>query len=237
MRIKGRASSDSVRSGAGVTPTSTVPRVGSQDWLRLESERETTAAALSAALQRVASLEREAEELKRERAAAERNSQGEIGGLRAALRRLAAPTLRAARRRLGAASGSSSGSRASMRSGGPSSEQTLLLSGDESRAISSSLLQHRIKDLERTAENLRIEVHRARTSETVLKQSISARSSALRMLLLRGALGNIEMPPQCGPFKMQVSQAAELEALRCAVEDQLRINLRLGGSGGLDGSS
>ncbi|CAE8619206.1 unnamed protein product, partial [Polarella glacialis] len=63
------------------------PCKNSIDWERLLSERETTAAALSAALQRLNSLEREAEELRLERLSAEGQGQGELGKIREALRR------------------------------------------------------------------------------------------------------------------------------------------------------
>ena len=65
------------------------------DWDRVASERETTAAALSVALQRLASAEREVEELDGERRAKEGTRQGELNPLRAALRR---PERKASRR-------------------------------------------------------------------------------------------------------------------------------------------
>merc|ERR1712157_634846 len=65
------------------------------NWDRLVSERETTAAALSAALQHLASLEREAEELQQEKVAKEGHGRGELNGIRATLRRLARPTMAA----------------------------------------------------------------------------------------------------------------------------------------------
>merc|ERR1740129_1209647 len=63
------------------------------DWDRILSERETTAAALSAGLQRLAFLEGEVEELVRERRAVDSRRQGELSGLRARVRNLARPAL------------------------------------------------------------------------------------------------------------------------------------------------
>jgi len=61
------------------------------DWDRLVSERETTAAALSVALQRRACLRKEISELEQELVLAEGRGRGELGVLRTALRQLTCP--------------------------------------------------------------------------------------------------------------------------------------------------
>jgi hypothetical protein len=65
------------------------------DWDRLMTERETTAAALSAGLQRLAVLEKEVKELDAERELLDLRGKEDIGGLRTSLRRRAQPVLAA----------------------------------------------------------------------------------------------------------------------------------------------
>eukprot|EP00927_Polykrikos_kofoidii_P034593 TRINITY_DN29320_c0_g1_i1.p1 TRINITY_DN29320_c0_g1~~TRINITY_DN29320_c0_g1_i1.p1 ORF type:complete len:1089 (-),score=221.15 TRINITY_DN29320_c0_g1_i1:183-3449(-) len=177
--------------------------VDAVDWDRLMSERETTAAALQAALQRVACLQRESEEIQRERAAAEGRGRGELGGLRKALRRLARPTIEAVSRAIGV--------------GSPSVN-------NESPA--EALFVHRVNDLKRTVEELRSEVHRTKQTESALRRSVEARRDALREVLYKGVMAALKIP-QCGPFQLPASIEAERQAMRAAVEEQLLWNLQL----------
>jgi len=195
-------------SGAGAASGCATSPGGSEgleavDWDRLISERETTAAALSAALQRLACLEREDEELQRERDIVEGRNSGELGGLRRALRRIARPTMAAVSRAMGASS------------------------SDAPHSPSEALFQHRISDLRRTVEELKSEVFRMSQSEAALRRSVDARRAALKTILRKCATAALRAPPQCGPFQLPASADAERAALRAAVEEQLLRNLRL----------
>lgn len=180
----------------------------------LASERETTAAALSTALQRLSCLEREADELREERLAAENRMLTELGPVRTALRRLAAPTVAAMSRAAPALFGG----------GEAASSQD-----SEAGAAAEGLFRRRVDDLQRTVAELREELRRAAASEQALRHSVAARSSALRRLLCRGATAQL-IVPQCGPIRLPASADAEREALREAVQQQLTYNLRLQGA-------
>lgn len=169
----------------------------SLDWDRLSSERETTAAALSASLQRVACLEHEAAELLAEREALERRGRGEVQRLRAQLRRLASHATPAVEEPAPAACQGGEG-----------------------------LFQRCVEDLQGTVSGLRLELRRATASEVALRRSVEARSNALRSLLHRGATQGLSAM-QCGPLKLPASQEAERRALVLAVEEQLHFNLLL----------
>merc|ERR1712151_1134805 len=90
-------------------------------------------------------------------------------------------------------------------------------------------------DLENSVAELQAELARATASERALRTSLSERSSALRSLLHYSATAGLRLP-QCGPIRMPASSDAEREALRAAVEEQLRWNLHLR-KGALAGSS
>lgn len=207
----GRANGEAPAPGSMVrTEHSPVEAVTVLDWDRLFSERETTALALSAGLQRLASLEREAVELDRDLRATESAGHRELSKLRGRLRQLAQQP-DAAAPRSGEGAGRSSGS--SARPG-------------SCPAVAEGLFRRRVEDLQRHVEELQGEVQRATTSEAALRVSLRARTSALRGLLRLGVLAGLRIP-QCGPIRMQVSPEAERDALRAAVEEQLRWNLRL----------
>lgn len=171
------------------------------DWDRLLHERETTAQALSAALHRLTVLEREAEELRRERDSLDQRGRQKLGDLRKSLRNLARPTLKAVSRAMGGSTGR----------GGATPTEALFL--------------NRIDALKREAEELRVEVGRTAQSEAALRRSVDARSKALRRLLHQGATAALRTL-QCGPLQLQPSVEAEREALRTAVEEQLLWSMR-----------
>eukprot|EP00930_Biecheleria_cincta_P057598 TRINITY_DN43501_c0_g1_i1.p1 TRINITY_DN43501_c0_g1~~TRINITY_DN43501_c0_g1_i1.p1 ORF type:complete len:768 (-),score=175.93 TRINITY_DN43501_c0_g1_i1:32-2335(-) len=179
------------------------------DWDRLLSERETTAAALSAGLQRLNSLQREAEELNEtERIASEGQSQGELVALKEKLRlRMFGPRPSELMQEVSA----------------PLSPEAAQV-----KAASAGLLRRRAKDLRRTVQELRSELQLARDGEVVLRRSLSARSSALRYILFRGATAGLNLP-QCGPISIPSDPAAIRTALIAAVEEQLHWNLKLRG--------
>lgn len=188
--------------------------LGAADWDRVCSERETTAAALSAAFLRISSLEHELADLEEDRAAAEHGSGGELQGLRANIRQLALPTTPTL--------GQSLCSVISPVLDSPSRQNAL----EHSIAnTEEKLFEHRVRDLEHTVAELQALLNRALASEADLQHSVAARSDALRVLLRTGALRELWVP-QCGPIQIQASAAAEREALRQAVEEQLRLNLR-----------
>ncbi|CAK0796356.1 unnamed protein product, partial [Prorocentrum cordatum] len=89
------------------------------------------------------------------------------------------------------------------------------------------LFRHRIRELHATARSLRCELRQAVSSEAALRRSVQARSLALRDVLYVGATTGVRQGVQCGPLQMTVGPEAEIQALRAAVEEQLRTNLQL----------
>ncbi|CAK0891259.1 unnamed protein product [Prorocentrum cordatum] len=85
--------------------------------------------------------------------------------------------------------------------------------------------------MQRTAAGLRADLARALEAEQALHLSVSARRSALRDFLLRGALAETWVP-QCGPVHVAPSARAEREALHAAIQGQISLNLRLRAGGG-----
>lgn len=201
--------------GADLASRSNGTQAGCEDvdWDRIVSERETTSAALSAALSRVATLDREREELERERTELEGRRRGEVGGLRAALRRLAKPAVAAMAGRL-------SGLHVAAPPPVPAED------GSSASSAAEGLFKHRLTDLHTTVAELQVEVSRASASEAALRRSVEARRLALRRVLFRGATADL-MNLQCGPFTMPGNADAERRALRSAVEEQLHFNMRL----------
>eukprot|EP00931_Biecheleriopsis_adriatica_P109574 TRINITY_DN83833_c0_g1_i1.p1 TRINITY_DN83833_c0_g1~~TRINITY_DN83833_c0_g1_i1.p1 ORF type:complete len:293 (+),score=93.35 TRINITY_DN83833_c0_g1_i1:28-879(+) len=186
-------------------------KIDAEVWDRLLSERETTAAALSAGLQRLKTLAREAEDLQRDLEAAEGKGQGELVSLRETLRR-----------RL-------FGKRSAGTKGSSSSRQPAWTAA--AAAASHSLFKHRSADLLRTIQELQVELQLATEGELALRRSLSARSNALRNILYRAATAGLHLP-QCGPVRIPVDPGAERAALVEAVQEQLRWNLRLQGLAG-----
>lgn len=181
---------------------------------KLISELNTTAAALQVAKARLGSLEREAEELLAERECIEAGDKGELSGLRSRLRRAVG---------LGV-TGPLSGGWPQLRRRWwqcPGGDCTL---GDDWPG--DGLFRRRMEDLRNVVRSLREELRRAASSEAALRRSVEARSAALRDLLRREAISELAMP-QCGPLRLPWSQDAERQALRAAVEEQLRWNLEL----------
>lgn len=192
----------------------------SVDWDRLLSERETTSAALSAAFQRMLTLEREVEELHQERLVAEGQGRGELVGLREALRQRLRSGLgvgRAAAAAAGIGSSSSSGH-----------------AWDGAVTASEALFRNHLEDLRRTADELQSELRLAVEGELALRRSVSARSTALQNFLFRAATAGLQLP-QCGPIRLAPSSDAERAALQAAVEEQLHWNLVLRNRSGSSG--
>mmetsp|Transcript_73247 Transcript_73247/g.197365 ORF Transcript_73247/g.197365 Transcript_73247/m.197365 type:complete len:615 (-) Transcript_73247:7-1851(-) len=176
------------------------------DWERLLSERETTAGALWAGLQRLASLEREAGEIQREDVCAEQRRQNLVSGLREKLRRLRARSITSPNVGGGAGSG--------------------LRNAPAGAASSEALFRRHIEDMQQSVQELQYQLRRARASEADIRSSLAARSSALRTVLRLGALAELRLP-QCGPIRMPNAADAERDALRAAVQEQLQWNLQL----------
>jgi len=194
--------------GDGLSPTAALEGV---DWDRLVSERETTAASLSVALQRLACLEREVEELRGEQEAVDGRGHGELGGLRATLRRLAKPTMAAVSRVLL-----------------PGFLAAPNPSDNVADVADQGLYRHRMEELQNHVASLQAELSRASASEVALRRSVEARRSAIRELLHQGATADLNVPV-CGPLRLPASRDAERRALQLAVEEQLSWNLSLCG--------
>mmetsp|Transcript_154080 Transcript_154080/g.492718 ORF Transcript_154080/g.492718 Transcript_154080/m.492718 type:complete len:1024 (+) Transcript_154080:85-3156(+) len=88
------------------------------------------------------------------------------------------------------------------------------------------LWRRKFQELRHLTRHLREELHRASSSEAALRRSVEARSAALRELLRREATSELVVP-QCGLLRIAWNPDAERHALRIAVEEQLRWNLRL----------
>jgi len=88
------------------------------------------------------------------------------------------------------------------------------------------LWRRKFQELRHLTRHLREELRRASSSEAALRRSVEARSAALRELLRREATSELVVP-QCGPLRIAWNPDAERQALRIAVEEQLRWNLRL----------
>lgn len=189
------------------------------DWDRLISERETTAAALSAALQRAKCVEREVQELRQEREDAEKHSHEELRSLRERLRRCMSkperdgPDFQATQSETNASVGAGAD---------PHRPQPTI----SSRSVSENLFKRRAEDLQSTVAGLKLELRRATSSELALKRSVDARSSAIRSLLRSRAMRGLTSV-QCGPWRLPPTFEAERRALVTAVEEQLRFNLAL----------
>jgi len=213
------SSSSSPKAGAGTKHPAldSCGNVEAVDWDRLISERETTAAALSAALQRAKCVEREVQELRQEREDAEKHSHEELRSLRERLRRCMSrperdgPDYQAKLSETNASMGADSYRRQ------PSIS---------TRSVSENLFKRRAEDLQHTVAGLKLELRRASSSELALKRSVDARSSAIRSLLRSRALRGLTSV-QCGPWRLPPTFEAERRALVVAVEEQLRFNLVL----------
>merc|ERR1712087_555928 len=97
-----------------------------------------------------------------------------------------------------------------------------------SDVVAENLLKRHVGDLQRSVDEMRAELGRATASERALRSSLNDRKTALRRLLHCSATAGLGLNiPQCGPIRMPVSSDAEREALRTAVEEQLRWNLQL----------
>ncbi|CAE7338429.1 unnamed protein product, partial [Symbiodinium necroappetens] len=120
------------------------------DWERLSSERETTAAALSAGIQRLTSLQREVAELEQEQQRLHAEP-ADFAPLRQRLR---------------------SALRGATKVESPCNSEIL--------DASEGLFRHRLRDLAQHARALRRELRQAREGERTLRGSVAARSDALR---------------------------------------------------------
>ncbi|CAE6939800.1 unnamed protein product, partial [Symbiodinium sp. CCMP2592] len=158
------------------------------DWERLSSERETTAAALSAGIQRLTSLQREVAELEQEQQRLHAEP-ADFAPLRQRLR---------------------SALRGATKVESPCNSEIL--------EASEGLFRHRLRDLAQHARALRRELRQAREGERTLRGSVAARSDALRGLLHRLALTGLESIPQCGPVRLAPDPDAERAALLAAVQ-------------------
>lgn len=195
------------------------------DWERLMRERETTANALAAGLQREVSLQREKEELEREHEAAEGHGRGELGLLKATLRRLAKP-MKSMSKVFAHAAAEPVDSVAAAAAAAAEAES------EAARAAAIGLFRSRVEDLQAIVVELQAELRRANSSERTLRRSIRARKQALRWLLHQGATSDLRLP-QCGPLKLPFNADAERKALHVAVEEQLVCNLHLCSNYGL----
>lgn len=187
-------------------------------WDRIASERETTASALYAALQRISSLEREAEEMQKEQEAAECVGRGELSSLRETLRHLVEPTLTSMTR--------SGVPVLQLASAALSSGSFGISNRGNSDTTDDSLFRCRLQDLERALVDLRCELQRCISNEAALQRSVKARRAALCSLLHRAATDGL-VTTNCGPIMLPTSANAERQALQAAVEEQLRWNLQL----------
>merc|ERR1740121_7821 len=89
-----------------------------------------------------------------------------------------------------------------------------------------NLFKRHVEDLQRSVHEMQGELARATACEHALRSSLDDRKTALWRLLHCSATAGLRLP-QCGPIRMPVNPDSEREALRAAVEEQLRWNLHL----------